>query len=56
MDGTPGADSISQLVDWQTLERDKVTVSLSSHGELADGGQSSNEALRKLKLHSVVNS
>jgi len=56
MDGAPGADSVPQLVDSQTWERDKVTVSLSSHGKLADGGRSCKEACRKLKLHSGVNS
>jgi len=56
MDGAPGADSIPQLVDLQTWVCDKVTVPLSSHGELADGGRSCKEARRKLKLHSGVNS
>jgi hypothetical protein len=54
MDGVPGADSIPQLVDSQTWECDKVSVSLSSHGELGDGGRSCKEARRKLKLYSGV--
>jgi len=45
-----------QLVNLQPWECDMVTLPLSSHGELADGGQSCKEARRKLKLHSGVNS
>jgi hypothetical protein len=32
-------DSIYQLVNSQLWECDKLTLPLSSHGELADGGQ-----------------
>jgi len=57
MDGTPGAETVfHQLVNSQPWECDKVTLPLSSHGELADGGRSCMEACRKLKLHSGVNS
>jgi len=49
------SDSIHQLVDSQKWECDKVTLSLSSPGELADGSQSCRKARRKLKLHSGVN-
>ena len=49
-------DTIHQLVNSQLWECDKVTLSLSSRGELADGGRSCREARRKLKLHSAVNS
>jgi hypothetical protein len=44
--------SIHQLVDFQTWECEKVTLRLSYHGELADGGRSCKEVRRKLKLHS----
>jgi len=37
-------------------ECDNVTLPLSSHGELADGGRSCREVRRKLNLHSGVNS
>jgi len=47
-------DSVHQLFDSQPWECDKVTLSLSSHGDLADGGRSCREARRKLKLHSEV--
>jgi len=57
MDGAPGAETVfHQLVNSQPWECDKVTLPLSSHGELADGGRSCMEARRKLKLHSGVNS
>jgi len=49
-------DSIHQLVNSQLWECDNVTLPLSSHGELADGGRSCREVRRKLKLHSGVNS
>jgi len=45
--------SYSILQPW---ECDKVTLPLSSHGELAGGGWSYKEAHQKLKLHSGVNS
>jgi len=45
-----------QLVDSQMRECDKVTLPLSSHGELADGGRSYREACRKVTLHAGVNS
>jgi hypothetical protein len=50
------SDSIHQVVDSQTWECDKVTLPLSSHGELADGGQLCMKACRKLKLHPGVDS
>jgi len=57
MDGAPGAETVfHQLVRSQPWECDKVTLPLSSHWELADGGRSCMEAHRKLKLHSAVNS
>jgi len=57
MDSAPVAETVfHQLVNSQPLECDKVTLPLSSHGELADGGRSYMEARRKLKLHSGVNS
>ena len=49
-------DSIHQLVNSQPWECYEVTLPLSSHGELAGGGQSCTEARQKLKLHSEVNS
>ena len=49
-------DSIHQLVNLQPCDCDKLTLSLSSHGELADGGQSYKQAPWKLRLHSGVNS
>jgi len=45
--------SYSNLQPW---ECGKVTLPLSSHGELAGGGRSYMEAHQKLKLHSGVNS
>jgi hypothetical protein len=48
-------DSIHHLVNSQLWECGKVTLSLSSHGELADSGQLYREACRKLKLHSSIN-
>jgi len=57
MDGAPVAETVfHQLVISQPWECDKVTLPLSSHGELADGGRLYMEAHRKLKLHSGVNS
>ena len=57
MDGAPGAETVfHQLVNSQPWECDKVTLPLSSHGELADGCRLCMEAHRKLKLHSGVNS
>jgi hypothetical protein len=55
MDGSSGADSLHQLVNSQLLESAKMTLPLSSHCELADGGQSCGGARRMLKLYSVVN-
>jgi hypothetical protein len=55
MDGAPGAET-HQLANSQPWECDNVTLTLSCHGELADGGRSCSEARRKLKLHSGVNS
>jgi len=49
-------DSIHLLVDSQMWECDKVTLPLSSDGEVVDGGQSCQEAPRKRKLHWGVNS
>ena len=49
-------ESIHQLVNLQQWECDKVTLPLSSHGVLADGGPSCREARRKLKLRTRVNS
>jgi len=49
-------DSVHQLVNSELCECDKVTLPLSSHWELADGGRLCREARRKLKLHSGVNS
>jgi len=48
-------DSILRLVGSQTCECDKVTLSSSSHVDLAGGGQSSRDARRKLRLHLGVN-
>ena len=48
-------DSSHQIVDLQPWECDNVTLPLSSHGELADGGRSCREVRRKLKQHSGVN-
>jgi len=48
--------SLHQLVNSQLWECDKVTLPLSSHGELAYSGRSYRESRRKLKLHSLVNS
>jgi len=57
MDGAPGAETVfHQLVNSQPWGCDNVTLPLSSHGELADGGRSCMEARRKLKPHSGVNS
>jgi len=57
MDGAQGAETVfHQLVNSQLWECDKVTLPLSSHGEMADGGRLCMEARRKLKLHSGVNS
>jgi hypothetical protein len=56
MDGTQGADSFHYSVNLQSLGCDNVTLPLSPHGELADGGRLCREACRKLKLHSGVNS
>ena len=40
MDSAPGAETVfHQLVNLQPWECDKVTLLLSSHGELADGGR-----------------
>jgi len=39
MDGAPGAET-HQLVHLQRWECDNVTLPLSCHGELADGGRS----------------
>ena len=47
--------SMHQLVNLRPWECDKATVPLSSHGELAYGGQSCREAPLKWKLHSEVN-
>jgi len=47
---------IHRLVDSQTWECQKVTVPLSSNGQLADGGRMCREARQKLKLHSGVDS
>jgi len=44
-------DSIKQLVNSQPWECENVTLLLSSHGELADGGRWCREVCRKLKLH-----
>jgi len=55
MDGSPGAETHSS-VNSQPWDCDEVTVPLSSHGELADGGRSCREEHQKLKLHSWVNS
>ena len=49
-------DSIHQLVNLLPWECDMLTISLSFHGELADGSQSCREARWKLKLHPGVNS
>jgi len=49
-------NSIHQLVNLQLWECDEVTLPLSSHGELAGGGQSRTEVRWKLKLHTGVNS
>jgi len=49
-------DSIHQLVNLQPWECDKVTLPLTSHGELADGGRSCRGVRRKVKLHLDVNS
>jgi len=49
-------DSIYRLVNLQPSECDKVTLLLSSYGELADGGRLCREASRKLMQHSMVNS
>jgi len=57
MDAAPVAETVfHQLVKSQPWECDKVTLPLSSHGELAGGGRSCMEARQKLKLHSGVNS
>jgi hypothetical protein len=45
-----GVQSNLQLVYFQPLECDKVTLQLSFHGELADGSRSCREACRKLKI------
>jgi len=47
-------DCIYQLVDTQTWECEKLTLSLNYFGEQAVGIQSDRKACRKLKLHSVV--
>jgi len=49
-------DFFHRLVNLQLWECDNVTLPLSCHGELADGGGSCREARWKLKLHSGVNS
>jgi len=49
-------DCQHQLVNSQPWECDKVTVPVSSHGELADSGWLCREACQMLKLHSGVNS
>jgi len=49
-------DSMHQLVNSQPWECDKVSLLMSSHGELADEGRSCREARQKHKLHSGVNS
>jgi len=57
MDSVPGTETVfHQLVNSQPWDCDEVTLPLSCHGELADGGRSCMEARRKLKLHSGVNS
>ena len=57
MDSAPGAETVfHSLVNSQLWECDKVTLPLSSHGELADGGRLCMPASRMLKLHSGVNS
>jgi len=57
MDGAPVAVTVShELVNSQPWDCDKVTLTLSTHGALADGGRSYLEAPRNLKLHSWVNS
>jgi len=48
-------DSVHQLVSSHPWECDKVTLPLSSHGELADGSRSCREARWMLKLHPAVN-
>jgi len=56
MDSAPVAETVfHQLVNSHPWECDKVTLPLSSHGELADGGRSCMEAHRRLKLHSRGN-
>ena len=57
LDGALGPVTVfHQLVNSQPWECDKVTLPLSSHGELADGGRSCMEACRKLTQYSGVNS
>jgi len=57
MDSAPGAETVfHQLVNSHPWECEKLTLHLSSHGELADGGLLYMEARQKLKLHSGVNS
>jgi len=48
-------DYFHQLVHLQPWECDKVTLPVSSHGELADCSRSCWEARQKLKLPSQVN-
>jgi len=48
-------DSFHQHCNSQPWDCDKVTLPLTSHGELADCDQSCREANRKLKIHSGVN-
>jgi len=45
--GAGSCDSIHRLVYLQQWECDNVTPPLSSHAELADGGQSCREARQK---------
>ena len=54
MHGAPGAETL--FISLLTRNCDKVTLHLSSDGELVHGGQSYREARQKLMLHSGVNS
>jgi hypothetical protein len=54
MDSVPGAET-QWLVDSPLWECDNVTLPVSCHGDLADGGRSCSEGCRKLKLNSGGN-
>jgi hypothetical protein len=54
MNGAQGAET-QQLFNLQPWECGNLTLPLSCHGEVADGGRLRREARRKLKQQSGVN-